>query len=303
MIAVLAGGVGAARFLSGLLQVTPPTEVTAIVNTGDDVVIHGLHVSPDLDTVTYTLAGAINPETGWGLAGESWQAMDALERYGDMRPLASNAGATWFRLGDRDLATHLYRTHRLGEGASLSEVTAEIVSAWGLGLRVLPMSDDRVETRVVVSGEGEVGFQEYFVGRQHSVAVEAIRLDGVERSKPGPGVLDALGSAASVVIAPSNPIVSIGPILAVPGMRDAVAARRDHVVAVSPIIAGAALKGPADRMLTELGHESSVTGIARLYADIASTLVIDSADADLAGAVEAEGVRCIVAQTVVSAGA
>jgi LPPG:FO 2-phospho-L-lactate transferase len=300
MIAVLAGGVGAARFLSGLLQVTPPTEVTAIVNTGDDVVIHGLHVSPDLDTVTYTLAGAINPETGWGLAGESWQAMDALERYGDMRPLASNAGATWFRLGDRDLATHLYRTHRLGEGASLSEVTAEIVSAWGLGLRVLPMSDDRVETRVVVSGEGEVGFQEYFVGRQHSVAVEAIRLDGVERSKPGPGVLDALGSAASVVIAPSNPIVSIGPILAVPGMRDAVAARRDHVVAVSPIIAGAALKGPADRMLTELGHESSVTGIARLYADIASTLVIDSADADLAGAVEAEGVRCIVAETIMS---
>ena len=141
----------------GLVQVTPPAEITVIVNTGDDVVLHGLHISPDLDTVTYTLAGAINPETGWGLAGESWQAMDALQRYGDVRPLASNAGATWFRLGDRDLATHLYRTHRLDEGASLSGVTAEIASAWGLGLRILPMSDDRVETRVVVAGEGEVG--------------------------------------------------------------------------------------------------------------------------------------------------
>ena len=300
MITVLSGGVGAARYLSGLLQVVAPSEVTAIVNTGDDTVLHGLHISPDLDTVTYTLAGAINPETGWGLAGESWQAMDALQRYADMRPLASNAGATWFRLGDRDLATHLYRTHRLGEGASLSEVTAEVVSAWGLGLRILPMSDDRVETRVVVAGEGEVGFQEYFVGRQHSVAVEAIRLDGIERAKPAPGVLDALRSATTVVLAPSNPIVSIGPILAVPGVRDAVATRRDHVVAISPIVAGAALKGPADRMLTELGHESSVTGIARLYADIAGTLVIDSADSELAGAVEAEGVRCIVAETVMS---
>jgi len=300
MITVLAGGVGAARFLSGLMQVTTPGDITAIVNTGDDVVLHGLHISPDLDTVTYTLAGAINPEMGWGLSGETWQAMDALKRYGDMRPLASNAGATWFRLGDRDLATHLYRTHRLREGASLSEVTAEIVSAWGLGLRVLPMSDDRVETRVVVVGEGEVGFQEYFVARQHSVAVEAIRLDGVEQAQPAPGALDALSSAATVVIAPSNPIVSIGPVLAVPGVRDAVAARRHHVIAVSPIIAGAALKGPADRMLAELGHESSVIGVARLYADIASTLVVDSADAELAHEVEAEGVRCIVAETVMS---
>ena len=148
MITVLAGGVGAARFLSGLVQVRPASEITAIVNTGDDVVLHGLHISPDLDTVTYTLAGAINPETGWGLVGETWSAMDALQRYGDVRPLASSAGATWFRLGDRDLATHLYRTHRLAEGASLSEVTAEIAAAWGLALRVLPMSDDRVETRV-----------------------------------------------------------------------------------------------------------------------------------------------------------
>ena len=300
MITVLAGGVGAARFLSGLLQVRSASEITAIVNTGDDVVLHGLHISPDLDTVTYTLAGAINPETGWGLAGETWSAMDALQRYGDVRPLASSAGATWFRLGDRDLATHLYRTHRLREGASLSGVTAEIAAAWGLALRILPMSDDRVETRVIVSGEGEVGFQEYFVGRQHSVAVEGIRLDGLDLASAAPGVIDAISGAATVVIAPSNPVVSIGPILAIAGLRDAVAARRDHVVAVSPIIAGAALKGPADRMLVELGHESSVVGIARMYADVAGTLVVDSADSELAPAVEAEGVRCIVAETVMS---
>lgn len=300
MITVLAGGVGAARFLSGLVQVRPVSEITVIVNTGDDVVLHGLHISPDLDTVTYTLAGAINPETGWGLVGETWSAMDALQRYGDVRPLASSAGATWFRLGDRDLATHLYRTHRLEEGASLSEVTAEITAAWGLALRVLPMSDQRVETRVIVAGEGEIGFQDYFVGRGHGVAVEDIRLDGVDRANPAPGVLEALGSAATVVIAPSNPIVSIGPILSIAGIRDAVAERRDHVVAVSPIIAGAALKGPADRMLTELGHESSVVGIARMYADVAGTLVIDGADRDLADAVEAEGMRCIVAETVMS---
>ncbi len=300
MITVLAGGVGAARFLSGLVQVRRPSDITAIVNTGDDVVLHGLHISPDLDTVTYTLAGAINPEMGWGLVGETWQAMAALQRYADVRPLASSAAATWFRLGDRDLATHLYRTHRMREGATLSDVTAEIAAAWGLGLRLVPMSDDHVETRVVVVDEGEIGFQEYFVARQHAVAVERVRLDGIERAKPAPGVLDAVALATTIVIAPSNPIVSIGPILAVPGVRDAVAARRAHVVAVSPIIAGAALKGPADRMLTELGHESSVTGVARLYADIAATLVIDSADAELADTVEAEGVRCIVADTVMS---
>ena len=298
MITVLAGGVGAARFLAGLVQVRSPADITAIVNTGDDVVLHGLHISPDLDTVTYTLAGAINPETGWGLVGESWQAMDALQRYADARPLASGAGATWFRLGDRDLATHMYRTHRLREGASLSEATAEITAAWGLGLRILPMSDDPVETRVVVVGEGEIGFQEYFVARQHGVPVEAIRLAGAEQARPAPGVLGAIGEASTIVIAPSNPIVSIGPILSIPGVREAVTSHREHVVAVSPIIAGAAIKGPADRMLVELGHESSVVGIARLYAELASTLVVDSADRDLVDDVEAQGIRCVVAETV-----
>ncbi len=290
MITVLAGGVGAARFLRGLLDVVPAQDVTAIVNVGDDLVLHGLHISPDLDTVTYTLAGAINPDTGWGLAGETWQAMATLEQYG---------GVSWFRLGDRDLGTHLYRTHRLSEGAPLSAVTAEIAGAWQLGLRMIPASDDPVRTMVTVDG-GEIGFQDYFVARQHSVAVSGVRFAGAGEARPAPGVLAAIASADAVVIAPSNPIVSIGPVLAVPGVREAVVARRDHCVAVSPIVAGAALKGPADRMMRELGHEPTVVGVARLYRELASALVIDEADAALADDVEREGVRCVVVPTVMS---
>jgi len=275
--------------LRGIVAVVDPRDVTAIVNTADDTVLHGLHISPDLDTITYTLAGAVNAETGWGLAGETWHAMDALDRY---------RGETWFRLGDRDLATHLHRTQRLAQGATLSTVTAEITAAWGLHLRVVPMTDDRVETRITVPSLGEIGFQEYFVGQRHSVPVASVRLAGVEDAKPAPGVLDALAEAERIVICPSNPIVSIGPILAVPGIRDALVARRHDTVAVSPIIAGAALKGPADRMLAELGHESSVVGVARLYAEIAATLVVDEADEGLRAAVESLGVDCIVAPTV-----
>ena len=289
MIAVLAGGVGAARYLAGVLQVVDPASVTAIVNTGDDAWLHGLRVCPDLDTVTYTLAGAINTETGWGLGGESWQAMDALHAYDPDR--------TWFRLGDRDIGTHLFRTGRLADGASLTTVTAEVAARWGLGLRLLPMTEDEVATVFTVDGD-ELSFQEYFVKHRHSIAVRGVRFAGVEAASPAPGVLEALSSASRVVIAPSNPIVSIGPILAVPGLRDAVAARRDDVVAVSPIIAGATVKGPADRLLVELGHEASVVGVARLYADVAGTLVIDTADEPLAGAVEAEGMRCVVAPTL-----
>ena len=298
VIAALAGGVGAARLLGGVVQVVDPSQITAVVNTGDDVVLHGLHISPDLDTITYTLAGAISREQGWGLEGETWEAMGALERYAEVTPPGSAAAATWFRLGDRDLATHLYRTHRLAEGAALSAVTAEIVSAWGLKLRLLPMTDDRVETRVTLAGEGEVGFQEYFVGRRHSVEVEAVRFAGADDARPSPGVLEALASAERIVICPSNPIVSIGPLLAVPGVLDAVAARRSDTVAVSPIIAGKALKGPADRMLAELGHESSVVGVARIYAPYCSTLVIDVADSESVPAIESLGVRCVVAETV-----
>ena len=288
MIVALAGGVGAARLLRGLVRVVAPADVTAVVNTGDDVVLHGLHVSPDLDTVTYTLAEAVNDETGWGLAGETWTVMDALERFGV---------ETWFRLGDRDLATHLYRTTRLAAGAPLSSVTAEIARGWGLEVRLLPMTDDRVETRVTVEGT-EIGFQDYFVRRRHSVAVERIRFAGAEQARPAPGVVDALGTADVVVVCPSNPLLSIAPLLAVPGLRDAVEARRSHTVAVSPIVGGVALKGPADRLLTELGHEASVVGVARLYASLAATLVIDEADATLAGAVEDAGMRCVVAPAV-----
>ena len=288
---VLAGGVGAARLLAGLIQVVDPTTITAVVNTGDDLVLHGLEISPDLDTVTYTLAGAMDPDRGWGLAGETWQAMESLRRYGD---------EAWFNLGDRDLGTHLFRTSRRRSGATLSEVTLEITRAWGLDVRLLPVTDDAIRTRLTVDGEGEIGFQEYFVHRQHSVPVRAVRFEGADASTPAPGVLPAIAGAATVVIAPSNPIVSIGPVLAVPGVRDAVMARRSDVVAVSPIVAGTALKGPADRLLIELGHESTVVGVARLYAELAATLVIDTADAELAGAVEAEGMRCVVTDTIMS---
>ncbi len=282
--------------LSGLVQVAPPEQVTAVVNTGDDTVMHGLYVSPDLDTVTYTLAGMINPTTGWGLRDETWAAMEELRRYSDGR-------LAWFNLGDRDLGTHLYRTSRQREGAALSTVATEIAARWEVGVRILPMSDDRVETRVVLD-EGtdgrEVGFQEYFVGARHDVPIRGVHFAGIETARPAPGVLEAIAGASKVVICPSNPVVSIGPVLAVPGIADAVTARRAEVVAVSPIIAGRALKGPADRMLAELGHDSSVVGVARMWAPYAATLVIDTADAGMAAQVEAEGMRAVVGPTVMS---
>ena len=287
----------------GLLQVVPPQDLTVVVNTGDDVLLHGLHVSPDLDTVTYTLAGAVDLERGWGLTEDTWAAMDALERYASVVPPDSRAAETWFRLGDRDLATHLYRTQRLGEQATLSQVTGEICRAWKIEVRLLPMTDDRVETRVTIPGPEagtsvEVGFQDYFVGRRHAVRAEHVRFDGAAEATPAPGVLEVLWAADRVLICPSNPIVSIGPVLAVPGIRETLVDRRQDAVAVSPLVAGAALRGPADRLMTELGHEASVVGIARLYAPVAATLVVDDADADLASAVEAEGMRCVVAPTV-----
>lgn len=293
MLTALAGGVGGARMLRALTAVVPPEEITAVVNTGDDVVLHGLHVSPDVDTVLYTLGGASNPEAGWGRAGESWEAM------AELRAL-SGGRLSWFNLGDRDLGTHLYRTSRLAEGAPLSSVTAEIAARWSLKVRVLPMSDDTVETRVTLAAGGEIGFQEYFVGRRHDVAVTAVRFAGISDARPAPGVLAAVADADLVVFCPSNPVVSVAPILAVAGVGDAVAARRASVVAVSPIVAGRALKGPADRLLAELGHEPSVVGVAHLWAPWVGTLVIDEADRGLAGAVEAEGVRCVVAPTVMS---
>ena len=291
MITALAGGVGAARLLRGMVEVVPPGEITAIVNVGDDTDLHGLHISPDLDTVMYTLADAINPETGWGLAGETWRVMDSLGKLG---------GITWFNLGDQDLATHCYRTQRLSEGAPLSTVTGELAESFGVGVHLVPVTDDPLRTRILLAGGREVGFQEYFVKLHHDVAVERVRFVGAASARPGPGVLDAIREADTIVVCPSNPVVSIDPVLAVPGVPEALALRRDRTVAVSPIVAGAALKGPADRLLVEMGSESSVVGVARWYAAWVSTLVIDEVDADLAAAVEDEGVRCVVAPTIMS---
>ncbi len=289
LVTVLAGGVGAARLLSGLVQVVEPARVTVVVNTGDDTELHGLCISPDLDTITYTLAGVANPETGWGLAGETWAAMEALSRFGD---------GAWFRLGDRDLGTHLHRTGRLRAGASLTEVTGEIARGFGLALRLLPMSDDPVRTRVVLADGREVEFQEYFVRLRHAVPVSAVRFEGVEVARPAPGVVEALEGAEAVLVAPSNPVVSIGPILALPPVAALLSARRSSVVAVSPIVAGAALRGPADRLLAELGEEATALGVARRLAPYVGTLVVDEADAGLAEAIDELGVRCVVTDTV-----
>jgi LPPG:FO 2-phospho-L-lactate transferase len=300
MIAVLCGGVGAARFLAALALVVDPADTVGIVNTGDDTVLHGLAISPDLDTVTYTLADAIDPDRGWGLAGESWRAMESLQRYAAVRPDDSTAAPTWFNLGDRDLATHFYRTARLGEGATLAEVTAEICAAWGVGQRLVPMSNDTVSTIVTLLDGGDVSFQEYFVKLHHGVPVSKVRFDGADDAELTPGLADVLETAECVVIAPSNPIVSVAPIRALRGVDATLAGRRSSVVAVSPIVGGAALKGPADRMLIELGHEPSVVGVARIYAPVAGSLIIDPVDAHRADDVEAAGMRAVVTPSVMS---
>ena len=300
MIAVLCGGVGAARFLAALAHVVAPDDTVGVVNTGDDAVLHGLAISPDLDTVMYTLADAIDRHRGWGLAGESWRAMDALQRYATVRPESSAAAPTWFNLGDSDLATHFYRTARLAEGATLAEVTTEICAAWNVDQRLIPMSNQTVSTVVTLAEGGDVSFQEYFVKLRHSVPVSAVRFDGAAQAELTPGLDDVLRSAERVVIAPSNPIVSIGPIRALSGVDEILEARRSSVVAISPIVGGAALKGPADRMLRELGFEASVVGVARMYTSIAATLVIDPVDAHLAEAIEAEGMHAVITPSVMS---
>jgi LPPG:FO 2-phospho-L-lactate transferase len=293
VLAALAGGVGAARFLRGLVQVVPPDDITVVVNTGDDDWFHGLLVCPDLDTVTYTLAGAENPDTGWGLDGETFAAIDALERY---------ALPTWFRLGDRDLATHVYRSDRVRAGAPLSTIAAEIAAAWGVRSRLLPMSDDPVSTRIDVrTGDGSVAelhMQEWFVRERAEPPVVAVRFDGVDRAAAAPGVLEALDRADTIVVCPSNPVISIGPILAVPGVREALRRRRDRVVGVSPIIAGAPVKGPADRLMGPLGMEVSCVGVARAYRDFCSALVIDGGDTARAPEVESLGVHAVVTDTL-----
>ena len=292
MLAALAGGVGAARFLRGLVDVVDPETVSVVVNTGDDDEFHGLWVCPDLDSVTYTLADAHDRERGWGLADESFTTVDALTRFGV---------DTWFRLGDRDLATHLYRSERRRAGVPLHRITAEIAGAFGVRSRLLPMTDDRVATRITAHGPDgpvEYAMQEWFVRERAEPAVAAVRFAGADRARPAPGVLEALREADTIVLCPSNPVISIGPVLAVPGIREVLVERRDRVVGVSPIVGGRPVKGPADRLMGPLGIDVSSVGVARAYRDFCSALVIDVPDAHDADAVADLGVRPVVTDTL-----
>lgn len=292
-LVVVSGGVGAARFLRGLVDVVAyPGHVTAIVNVADDFTLHGLSISPDLDTVMYTLADATDTQRGWGLRDETWNAMSALSRYGDR---------DWFSLGDKDLATHLQRTARLAEGATLTEVTAELATAWGIEPSLLPVSNDPVSTRVTRADTGEeIEFQEYFVGHKHDVPVNGVRFAGIDNAQLTNEVADAIAAADAIIIAPSNPIVSIAPVLAVPGFVDALTASTAVRVAVSPIIGGKALKGPAAELLGAMGHEVSAVGVASLWADLIDVLLIDDADAARAVDIAATGVVPFVTDTVMA---
>jgi LPPG:FO 2-phospho-L-lactate transferase len=287
-IAVLAGGVGGSKLVLGLSRVMEPRDLLVIANTGDDVVMHGLHVSPDPDILLYTLSGLVNPETGWGFRNESFRVAEGLARYG--RPI-------WFRLGDGDLATHIHRTAMLKDGASLSEAIDSIRTALGVTIRILPMSDSPVPT-MLDTDEGRMHLQDYFVRRKCEPRLRAIAFDGVESARPAPGVIEAIQGADAIVIAPSNPLISIGPILAVPGIREALRAARARVIAVSPLVGGKSLKGPSDKMMAELGHHVSASGVARLYRDVCSAMVIDEADADESAAITSLGMKAVVRPTV-----
>ncbi len=285
-VTALAGGVGGAKLLVGLQHVAD--DLTAIVNTADDAVIYGVHVSPDLDIVTYRLAGVSDTARGWGIEGDTWDLLDRLERLGV---------ETWFRLGDRDFATCLLRTERLASGASLSAVADEIRRRLGVGPTILPMSDDRVRTKLVDRDGRVLEFQEYFVKERQAPEIAEVRFEGIEDAKPAPGVIDAIHSADKVIICPSNPVVSIGPILALTGVRDALAEHPD-VTAVTPIIRGAAVKGPADKLLPAIGARSTAAGVAELYRDIANRFVVDATDPEQADEVRALGMEPLVVDTM-----
>ncbi len=290
MILALAGGVGGARLAAGLAQVLPPQGLTVAVNTGDDFEHLGLHICPDLDTVMYTLAGRHDPAQGWGLAGETWHMLQALQALG---------GEAWFRLGDRDLATHLQRSQRLREGASLSQATAELCQAFGVQHAVVPMSDQPVRTRVQTD-EGELAFQDYFVRRRCAPRFVGLRFEGAEQAQPSPGLLQALQAPGlqAIVVCPSNPLLSIQPMLAVPGIAQALRQRRVPLVAVSPIVGGAAVKGPLAKMMMEAGQAPSALAVAQHYAGLVDGLVIDEADAALRPAIQHLGLQVCVTQTL-----
>jgi LPPG:FO 2-phospho-L-lactate transferase len=272
MITVLTGGTGGAKFVDGLRQIVPPEELTIIVKTGDDLVWWGLYVSPDIDSVSYMLAGKLSPERGWGVKGDTFFCSQSMAKLGQ---------PTWFQVGDRDLAIHLFRSQLLAEGKSLTAATAEIAARLGITTRILPMSDQRVETRVLTP-LGELSFQEYFVQRWYQDPVESVRFAGASNAAPAPGVVDAIRSSELVLLAPSNPITSIGPILAVPGIRTALREGSACIAAVSPIVGGAAVTGPAGILMAAQGYAVSIAGVADCYRDFLDLLVVDSKDAPAA---------------------
>lgn len=289
-VAALAGGVGAAKFLRGLVLANPPGDLTLIGNTGDDAIIHGLYVCPDLDIACYTLAGLAG-EQGWGLKGDTTRALDQMRSYG---------APAWFALGDRDLGTHLARTAWLSQGLSLSEVTDRIRVALGVQVKVLPMSDQPVSTKLTTTDGLERDFQEYFVKYGHREDIAAVRFEGAETSRPAPGVVDALNKADRIIVCPSNPVLSIGPILAVPAIRDSIRAKKADVFAISPIVQGRALRGPAAKLLPLWGAEPSAFGVAELYADICGNFVLDRLDTHQADRIRALGMRVLVVDTVMT---
>jgi LPPG:FO 2-phospho-L-lactate transferase len=291
MITALAGGVGASKLLEGLSRAMPPEDISIIVNTGDDIELFGLYIAPDLDIVTYTLAGVVNPATGWGLAGDTFHCIDALVGY--------SGGERWFNLGDRDLATHIYRTELLRQGCALSDIAERVRKSFGVKSRLLPMTDTHTPTTILTEA-GPLHFQEYLVKRRAQVPVTGIRFENIAAARPAPGVAEAILQAAAVIICPSNPLISIGPILAVPGLRDLLKQTEATIVAISPVVGGASLKGPTDRMLAELGYEVSAAQVARLYADLLDVYIIDQRDAAAQAEIERLGVQVFVTNTVMS---
>ena len=287
-LACLAGGVGAARFLEGLVRVVPPKDVTIIVNTGDDVDFYGLHVSPDIDIVMYTLAGIVDEAKGWGVKGDSFKCLEVLGRYGY---------ETWFMLGDADLATHIHRTLLMRRGLTLSEATRRLCLPLGVEADLIPMSDDRVETRVATD-MGVMNFQEYLVKLKAQPKVLGVMFNGIDEAKPAPRVLESIARCDGVIICPSNPIVSIGPIISLKGVREALRKCRAKVVGVSPIVGGAPVKGPADRLMRGLGLEVSAYSVAALYKDFLGGFVIDTVDEALKGSIESLGIKVSVTKTV-----
>ena len=281
MLAALTGGTGGAKLIQGLSLETGPEELVAICNTGDDFVLHGLYISPDVDTITYTLAGIADTGKGWGIKEDTFEVLEWLGKFG---------GETWFKLGDRDLATHITRSRLLKEGLGLCQITECIRKALGVKASILPMSDDRIETRIVTPTE-EISFQEYFVKRHWADEVRKVHFAGAERSRPAPGVVDAIRGASGVILCPSNPVTSIGPILAVPGIRSALKETRAPVAAVSPIIRGAPVSGPADKLMAAVDMEVSAFGVAKAYADFLDLLVIAPEDQDHTARIEALGVK------------